>query len=66
MHVDSTSAINWTKKIGKSLLQPCFKHAYVESRTLLSRSHVSSMTGGCTDPIYYQRVVSVGIGSVII
>ena len=28
--------------------------------------HVSSMTGGCTCPIYYQRVVSVEKGSVII
>jgi len=38
----------------------------VGSRTLLSRSHVSSMTGGCNGPIYYQRAVSVGKGSVII
>ena len=30
----------------------------VGSRTLLSRSHVSSMTGGSPCPIYYQRVVS--------
>jgi len=33
---------------------------------LLSRSHVSSMTGGCTCPIYYQEVVSAEKGSVII
>ena len=33
---------------------------------LLSRSHVSSMTGGCTWPIYYQEVISVEKGSVII
>ena len=38
----------------------------VGSRTLLSFSHVSSMTGGCTRPIYYQRVVSGEKGSVII
>jgi len=38
----------------------------VGSRTLLSRSRVSSMTGGCTCPIYYQGVVSVEKGSVII
>jgi hypothetical protein len=38
----------------------------VGSRTLLSHSHVSSMTGGCTCPIYYQRVVGVEKGSVII
>ena len=35
------------------------------SRTLPSRSHVSSMTGECTYSIYYQRVVSVDKGSVI-
>jgi len=38
----------------------------IGSRTLLSRSRVSSMTGGCTCPIYYQRVVGVQKGSVII
>jgi hypothetical protein len=38
----------------------------VGSRTLLSRSRASSMTGGCTCPIYYQGVVSVEKGSVII
>jgi len=38
----------------------------VGSRTLLSRSHVSSMTGGCTGPIYYHGVVNVDKGSVII
>jgi len=38
----------------------------VGSRTLLSRSLVSSMTDGCTYPIYYQRVVSLEKGSVII
>ena len=43
---------------GTALLQPCFKLDWAVSRTLLSRSHVSSMTGGCTYPIYYQRVVS--------
>jgi len=36
------------------------------SRTLLSHSHVSSMTGECTYLTYYQRVVSVDKGSVII
>ena len=36
------------------------------SRTLLSRSHVSSMTGWCTCPIYYQGVVRAEKGSVII
>ena len=36
------------------------------SRTVLSRSHVSSMTGGCTCPIYYQGVVGIEKGSVII
>jgi hypothetical protein len=35
-------------------------------RILLSRSHVSSMAGGCTCPIYYRGVVSVEKGSVII
>jgi hypothetical protein len=34
-------------------------------RTLLSRSHVPSMTGGCTCPIYYQGVVSFEKGGVI-
>ena len=38
----------------------------VGGRTLLSRSRVSSMTCGCTCPIYYQGVVSVEKGSVII
>jgi hypothetical protein len=38
----------------------------VGSRTLLSRSHISSMTGGCTCPIYYQGVVNVEKGSVMI
>jgi len=38
----------------------------VGSRTLFFRSHVSSMTGECTYLIYYQRVVSVDKGSVII
>jgi len=38
----------------------------VGRRTLLSRSHVSSMTGGCTCPIYYQGDVRVAKGSVII
>ena len=37
----------------------------VGSRTLLSRSHVSSMTDGCTCPIYYQGVVSLEKESVI-
>ena len=36
------------------------------SRTLLSRSNVSSTTGGCTCPIYYQGVVNVEKGGVII
>jgi hypothetical protein len=36
------------------------------SRTLLSRSHVSSMTGGYTCPIYYRGVVSVQKGRLII
>jgi len=36
------------------------------SRTVLCRSRVSSMTGGCTYPIYYQRAVSVDKGRVII
>ena len=38
----------------------------VGSRTLLSLSHVSSMTGECTCPIYYQGVVSVEKGDMII
>jgi len=38
----------------------------VESRTLLCCSHVSSVAGGCTGQIYYQGVVSVEKGSVII
>jgi len=38
----------------------------VGSRTLLSRSRVSSMTRGCTCPIYYQGVVSLEKASVII
>jgi hypothetical protein len=38
----------------------------VGSRTLLPRSHVSSMTGGCTCPICYQGVVSVEKGNLII
>jgi len=38
----------------------------VGSRTLLSRSNVSSMTSGDIRPIYYQGVVSVEKGSVII
>ena len=36
------------------------------NRNLLSGSHVSSMTGGCTYLIYYQGVVSLGNGSVTI
>jgi len=36
------------------------------SRALLSPSHVSSMTGECTCPIYYEGVVSLEKGSVII
>jgi len=40
--------------------------AVTGSRTVLSRSHVPSMTGGCTCPIYYQVVVSLEKGSVII
>jgi len=39
--------------------------ARAESRSLLSSSHVSSMTGGCTCPMYYQGVVSGEKGSVI-
>jgi hypothetical protein len=31
----------------------------------LSRSHVSSMAGGCTYPIYYQRVVNVENGTLL-
>jgi len=38
----------------------------VGSRTLLSRSHVSSMTSGCTCPIYYRGVVRLEKGKVII
>jgi hypothetical protein len=36
------------------------------SRTLLSLSHISNMTGEGTYPIYYQGVVSVEKGGVII
>ena len=36
-----------------------------ESRTLLSRSHVSSLTGEYTYPIYHQRVVNVDNGTFI-
>jgi len=69
MHVDSTTAINWTKK----------------KKAKVSRGRVSSMTRRgvepcspavmfqewqagvlCTYPIYYQRVVCVDKGSVII
>jgi len=39
---------------------------WLGSRTLPSRSHVSSMTGGCACPIHYRGVVSVEKGSVII
>jgi len=35
------------------------------SRTLLSHSHISSLTGGCTCRIYYQGGVSVEKGSMI-
>ena len=49
-----------------ALPQPCFKHDYGGESNLLSRSHVSSMTGGCTFPIYYPGVVSVEKGRVII
>jgi hypothetical protein len=35
------------------------------SRTLLSWGHVSSMTGECTYPIYYQRVVNVENGTLL-
>ena len=47
---------------------PCSKHddVGVGSRTLFSRSHVSSMTGEWACPIYYRGVVSVEKGSVII
>ena len=36
------------------------------SQTVTSRSHVSSMTGACTYPIYNQGVVSIEKGSVTI
>ena len=39
---------------------------FLRRGTPLSRSHVLSMTGRCTYPIYYQRVASVDKGSVII
>jgi len=59
-----------TKNISEAgspaLPQPCFKHDYAGSGTLLSHSHVSSMAGGCTCLIYYQGVVSLEKGSVII
>ena len=38
----------------------------VRSRTLLTHSHVLSMTVGCTCSIYYQGVVSLEKGSAII
>jgi len=38
----------------------------VVGRTLLCRSHVSSMTGGCNCPIYYQGVVRLQKRNVII
>ena len=55
------------KKVSDTPLlpRPCFKHDWAGRRTLLSCSHVSSMTSGYSDPIYYRRVVSVEKGSVI-
>ena len=38
----------------------------VGSGTLLFRNYVSSMTGGCSCPIYYRGVVSLEKGKVII
>jgi len=38
----------------------------VGSQTLRSRSHISSMTGECTYPIYYQKVVRVEKGTALI
>jgi len=49
-----------------TLPEPCFKHDFGGSRTLLSRRHVSSMTGERTCPIYDRGVVSVEKGSMII
>jgi len=49
-----------------ALPQPCLKHDYAGSRSLLSLSHASSMTGGCPCSIYYQGVFSVEKGGVII
>jgi len=57
LHVDSTSAINWTKKMGKSLRGYVSSMPRRGSQTLLSRSHVSTKTGGCTYPIYYRLSV---------
>ena len=34
--------------------QPCFKHDYGGESNPAFPQHVSSMTGGCTCPIYYQ------------
>ena len=45
---------------------PGASRSMVGSRTLVSGSHVSSMTSGCTSPMYYQGVVSLEKGSMII
>jgi len=47
----------------EAMFQACHM---VGSRTMLSRSHVSSVTGGCTCPISYRGVVSIEKESMII
>jgi len=49
--VDSTSAIIWTQKNWLGLSKKSLRRG---SRTPHSRNLVSSMTGGCTYPTYYQ------------
>ena len=59
--------VSLARSSGPALPQPMFQALTMAgSRTLPSRSHVSSTTGGCTYPIHYQRVVSVDRGGEII
>jgi len=66
---DNSMQITWAYQrcfLGKPLNRSHISSMTRRNRTLLFRSPVSSMTGGCSYPIYYQGVVSIAKGSVII
>ena len=54
------------KKVSEASCSHVSNMTRAGSRTVLSRGHVSSMTGGFTCPIYYQGVMRSEKGSVII